>query len=380
MGWNTWCTDDLCGALDICTEYEVKSIADAIVSQGLDKLGYNYVNLDDCWSDTKRDAQGRLQPVQWQFPSGMKALADYVHVRGLKLGLYTDAGTETCRGGRPGSYGFYDIDAQTMAAWGVDFVKADYCHRPPGVPGEQLYANFSRALNATGRPILFSICSWGSDDVISWGYKYAQMSRIQQDHIPFWSWPPWGAGEGFGQGTANIIEYAATLRQSTKIKKFGWLDPDFLETLFWPTMNFVDSRTEFSFWSLWSAPLVIATDLRNLTAEKKAIITNPEVIAVDQDPLITAGERVANYTKSGAPGQVWVRPLSTGEQAVILYNPQNVNSSTITVTWNQLGWPAASNVAVRDLWLRKDLGQFGVDGFTATVKPHDISFVRVKRV
>jgi len=268
------------------------------------------VNLDDCWSDTKRDAQGRLQPVQWQFPSGMKALADYVHSKGLKLGLYTDVGTETCRGGRPGSYGHYDIDAQTLAEWGIDFVKADNCHNPG--PAQVVYGNFSRALNATGRPILFSLCSWGRDNVIEWGAQYGQMLRTQQDHLPFWSWPPWAAGEGFGQGTANIIEYAATINQSRHIQQYGWLDPDFLETLFWPTMNFVDSRTEFAFWSLWSSPLIVATDIRNLTAQKRSILMNPEVIAVNQDPLWTAGERLANYTKTGAPGQVWAKPLSGG--------------------------------------------------------------------
>ncbi len=129
MGWNTWCTDDLCGLVDLCFEEEVKSLADAMVSNGMAALGYEYINLDDCWSDTKRDANGNLQPAPEQFPSGMKALADYIHSKGLKLGLYTDVGTETCKWGRPGAYGHYEQDANTLASWGVDFVKADNCHR-----------------------------------------------------------------------------------------------------------------------------------------------------------------------------------------------------------------------------------------------------------
>jgi len=227
--------------------------------------------------------------------------------------------------------------------------------------------------------MLFSLCNWGEQDVLSWGAKYGQMYRIQMDHIPFWSFPPDAAGMGYGQGTANIIEYVATINQSRYIQQYGWLDPDFLETLFIPTMPFTESRTEYAFWALWSAPLIIATDLRNLTAQKKSIIMNPEVIAIDQDTLWTAGERLSNYTKSGERGQVWGKPLANGDWAVILYNPQNNATVTITVTWDQIKWPKDANVLVRDLWARSDLGAFK-GSYAAQIKPHDQTMLRVKKI
>lgn len=367
MGWNTWCTDDVCGLLDICTESEVHSIADAIVAQGLDKLGYTYVNLDDCWSATTRAADGSLQPNAAQFPSGMKALADYVHSKGLKLGLYTDVGTETCRGGRPGAYGHYEQDAQTLASWGVDFIKADNCHR--AADGIESYTNYSRAVNATGRPILFSLCNWGDENVLEWGPSLGQMYRFQMDHLPLWTWPPLAAGEGFGQGTVNIIEYMATVHPSQHSGPYGYIDPDFLETLFL-SLPFTESRTEYSFWSLWSAPLIIATDIRNMSAEFASIVTNPEVIAVDQDVAGIAGERMFNGT-DGA--QVWVKPLHKGDRAVILFNSGDTATITVSVTWDMLGWTLGDTVLVRDLWNRENVGSFQT-GYNATVKPHDVFY------
>jgi hypothetical protein len=215
--------------------------------------------MDDCWSDTTRNATGHLQPKASQFPHGFNYLtgvfqgcgclhlgsvtvctcppADYVHSRGLKIGLYTCIGTETCHGGRPGSFGNYELDAQTIAAWGMDvrtphcarspflttyctellqFTKTDNCNKPGNYTEQQLYGMFSQALNATGRPILFSLCEWGESNVESWGGSVGQMFRIQMDHLPFWDLPSWanGAGAGFGGGTANIIEYVATLKIS----------------------------------------------------------------------------------------------------------------------------------------------------------------------
>jgi len=379
MGWNTWCTDDACGALDICTEKEVKSVAQSIVTQGLDKLGYQYVNLDDCWSDQSRSADGQLQPNPDRFPDGMKALADYVHSLGLKMGLYTCIGTETCRDHHPGSYGHYEQDAQTLAGWGIDFVKSDNCNRPSNATGKECYTNFSAALNATGRPILYSICNWGDEDVNTWGATLGHMWRFQMDHIPFWTFPPDGAGEGFGQGTVNIIEYMATLHPSNISGQYGYMDPDFLETLF-PTkapvhtFSFVDSRSEYSFWSLWSAPLLVATDVREMDDELASIIANPEVIAIDQDELSTAGERLVNES---AGGQVWAKPLYGGDKAVILFNSNDFLNLTLTVTWDMLGWPATSSVAVRSLWNRTDMGVYK-GGLTAHVIPHDVFYFRAK--
>ncbi len=197
MGWNTWCTDDACGLIDRCSSKLAMSIADAIVDTGLDKLGYRFVNLDDCWSASTRDETGQLQPNATRFPEGMKALADYVHSKGLKLGLYTCTGTYTCKNKLPGSAGHWQQDADTLANWGVDFVKADYCSADKSIPSQELYQTFSSALNATGREMLFSLCQWGVEDVAEWGGQVGQMFRIQMDHIPFWHYPPNAAGRLF---------------------------------------------------------------------------------------------------------------------------------------------------------------------------------------
>lgn len=373
MGWNTWCTDDLCGVIDKCTQSEIMSVADAIVAQGLDKLGYEYLVMDDCWSSTTRNATGHLQPEPSQFPLGFEYLTSYVHSKGLKIGLYTCIGTKTCHGGRPGSFGFYEVDAQTIANWGFDFVKTDNCAKPSGYTEQQLYSNFSDALNATGRPILFSLCEWGNSDVEAWGGDVGQMFRIQMDHLPFWEFPALGAGAGFGQGTADIIEYVATLKPSMYKQQWAHFDPDFLETLFPITMPFIESRTEYTFWAFWGAPLMVSTDIRNMSAELASIIANPEVIAIDQDQLFVSGDRIA-LPPTG--GQVWLKELFNGDKAVILYNngTQPVN---IAVTWQDIGWSNTAAVAIRDLWKRSNVGVF-TGGYNATIASHDVLLFRAQ--
>lgn len=378
MGWSSWCTNDLCGIPDRCSEYEVRNKADAMVKQGMVQLGYKWMLLDDCWSDTDRDANGELQPSPKLFPSGMKALADYLHERGMYLGLYSCVGTETCKKNRPGSYGHYQTDANTFAKWGADMVKADYCHKPTNETGQDLYTQFSQALNATGRPMIFAMCQWGEDDVVNWGPSISQMYRIQMDHIPFWNWPPTASGAGYGGGTKNIIDFMGDLHPSKYNGPHAWMDPDFLETLFEPyTMNFTNSRTEFSFWSLWSSPLLMATDPANLSDEKRSIVMNPEVIAINQDPAFIAGERLRNdNTTTG--GQVWSRPLQNGDVAVILYNSGNSDDVTVSLAWSELGWSAEDSVAVRDLWAQKDIGVL-TQGTESVLAAHDVTMLRLTR-
>jgi alpha-galactosidase len=354
-----------------------------MVANGMRDMGYKWMLLDDCWSDTERDSNGELQPSPKLFPSGMKALADYIHANGMYLGLYSCVGTETCKKGRPGSYGHYVIDANTFAKWGADMVKADYCHKPTNETGRDLYTQFSQALNATGRPMLFATCQWGEDNVVEWGGDIAQMYRIQMDHIPFWSWPPQAAGVGYGQGTKQIIDFMADLHPSKYNRPHAWMDPDFLETLFeplgidWFPMNFTNSRTEMTFWSLWSSPLLVATDPAALSDEKKAILMNPEVIAINQDTLWSAGERIRNdNTTTG--GQVWTRPLLNGDLAVVLYNSGNANGVSVAVSWEELGWASSDSVLVRDLWARLDLGLF-TQSVEATLDAHDVKLLRMIR-
>lgn len=263
MGWSTWCTNDICGLRDKCTEWEVRKRADALVDQGLSALGYKWLLLDDCWADHSRDENFNLQPAPKQFPSGMKALVDYVHRRGLKLGLYTCVGEKTCKKNRPGSYGHYQQDANLFASWGVDMVKADNCNRPGNETIQSLYTQLSTALNATGHPMLFAMCEWGEDEVWKWGGDVAQMYRISMDHLPFFNWPDTAAGAGYGCGTAQIIDWMADLQPSKWNRPYGWMDPDFLETLFPITMNFTHSRTEFTFWTVSLLPFFSVLPLPN---------------------------------------------------------------------------------------------------------------------
>jgi len=195
------------------------------------------------------------------------------------------------------------------------------------------------------------------------------------DHLPFWNFFNKSAGEGLGQGTSNIIEFVAELVPSKWIKQYGYLDPDFLMTLYPVTMSFVDSRTEYTFWSLWSSPLIVCTDIRPsaMTDAKKSILMNPEVIAINQDDLITAGDRLRG---SEGTSQVWVRPLANGDKAVVLYNSGNAKTPLhINVTWAELGL-SATNHTVRDLWQRKSLGSMS-GGYSTSIGPHDVSFIRV---
>lgn len=289
---------------------------------------------------------------------------------------YTCAGLVTCKGGRPGSYGSYELDAATLASWGVDFVKMDHCHLPAGNHSDrELYGRMSAALNATGRPITFSLCQWGEDDVWRWGARVAQMYRVSMDHLPFWSWGRGAAGRGVGSGTREIIEWMGALDPSVWTTRAGWMDPDFLMTLYWPTMDFVASRTEYSFWAMWSAPLLVATDVRNLSAAKRSILLNPEVIAIDQDGSDTGARRVRNES-SGA--QLWARPLADGDRAVLLFNGAAGGANlSVGVGWADVGWDGAE-VAVRDVWQRRDLGRFA-RGFRGSLAPRDVLLLRLRR-
>lgn len=191
------------------------------------------------------------------------------------------------------------------------------------------------------------------------------------DHLPLWIGPAGAAGEGVGQGTKQIIEFMARLGPDAYTKQYGWLDPDFLMTLYPATMDFIASRTEFTFWCLWSAPLLVSTEVRNMTAEKRAILLNSEAIAINQDGP-TAGARVRNDTDGG---QVWARSLVNGDKAAVLYNA-GLASINVSVAWAEIGWPADARVAVRDIWQGADLGT-AAGGFTASLARRDVAFLRL---
>jgi alpha-galactosidase len=331
--------------------------------------------MDDCWAQHKRDAQRNLQPSVFRFPGGMKPLADYIHSKGLKLGLYTCVGKRTCRDGRPGSWGHYEQDAKQFAEWGIDFVKADNCARPAGFSEYELYSNLSKALNATGRPILFSLCEWGDSDVQRWGGTVGQMYRIQADHLPFWETPKWSFGEGYGEGVLNIANYISTIHPETFVRQYAWMDADVLMTLFPLTMPYSPSRTEFSMWSMWSAPLITATHIANMSADHKSIIMNAEVIAIDQDPICRSAYFLRNDTHSGAA--IWVKPLHNGDIAVAIMNREMFHNATTTVKWADVTAVVPSKgFSVRDCWEHKTLGVIASE-VQVTVAPRDTVVYRL---
>jgi len=336
-------------------------------------LGYNYILLDDCWGGGRTPGTNQIYPDAIRFPSGMKSLADFLHKLGLKLGLYTDVGTRTCRFGRPGSWPFYQQDALTFASWGVDMVKMDWCGHPGGHTAKDLYTNMSNALNKTGRPILFNICGWGLSEPWTWAPAIANTWRVGPDHIPLWWTIPTNQDPGQGQGTANIIQHMGGL--SKYAAPGGWNDPDFLMPGEW-WLEEIDSQTEFSFWCLFSAPLFVATDIRVL--DNKQEILNTEAIAVNQDTLGLQGEIRANYSDGG---QVWSKIIKNNAWAVILYNSNIfLDYVQVTVNWAQHlpGWPRGKTMAkLRDIWLHQNIGTFNNSYTTDWLQPHQVQFLIV---
>eukprot|EP00698_Gefionella_okellyi_P014906 TRINITY_DN415_c0_g1_i1.p1 TRINITY_DN415_c0_g1~~TRINITY_DN415_c0_g1_i1.p1 ORF type:complete len:409 (-),score=80.08 TRINITY_DN415_c0_g1_i1:32-1258(-) len=370
MGWNTWCTGGTCG-YDVCTEDEIKSVANAMIDNGMQALGYDYINLDDCWAD-HRDAQGNIVEDMSRFPTGIANTIAWLHARNFRFGLYTDAGLYTCSSGQrphqiPGSYGHYQQDANSYAKWGVDYVKMDWCNTK--INGTQLdprvqYPQMSHALNSTGRAILFEMCEWGVDQPWTWGAPIANSWRMAGDHHDNW------------QSTSGVIEQNANL--SAYAGPGAWNDMDFLMTggqgcpkepmSHCPGQSDTEYRTEFALWALLNSPLLVATDVRKLTPIMQEVLFNKEIIAVSQDPLGNQGERVATSDPCSDKDacQVWTKHMSTGAKAVVLYNAAT-RTNDITLTSKDLGW--GSTVHFRDLWAHTDNGTF-TDHLTVSVPSH----------
>jgi alpha-galactosidase len=351
MGWNSW--NKFAEAIDDVT---VRAIADAMVSSGMRDAGYIYVNIDDTW-EGPRDPQGNITSNA-KFPS-MKALADYVHSKGLKIGLYSSPGPQTCAG-YEGSYRHEVQDARTYAAWGFDYLKYDWCSaRGIYKPFEMraVYQKMGDALQATGRPIIFSLCQYGLDDVWKWGAQVGgNVWRTTEDINDHYE----RMGEiGFKQ--FDIASYG---------QRGHWNDPDMLE-IGNGGMTADEYRTHMSLWSLLAAPLLAGNDLRTMTEETKSILMNTEVIAIDQDP---AGLPVRKISEQG-PLVVAARPLMSGALAVGLFN-RGGTSANVTVTWRQLGLPGT--LMVRDLWEHKDRGRIA-NHFSAKVPSHGVVLIIAKR-
>jgi alpha-galactosidase len=356
MGWNSW-NKFGCNV----SEKLIREAADALVATGMKDAGYQYVVIDDCWQ-VKRDDKGRIVPDPERFSSGMKALADYVHGKGLKFGLYSDAGTGTCEK-RPGSKDHEETDARTYAEWGVDYLKYDWCNSE-GQDTRDSYARMSHALRASGRPIVFSICEWGSTKPWLWAQGIGHLWRTTGDIQDCWD-----CGKGWGgMGVVHIIDLQAELYPYAG--PGHWNDPDMLEVGN-GGLSTAESRAHFSFWSLFAAPLMAGNDLQKMSKETLEILTNREVIAVDQDALGMQGRKV----RDNGPQEAWMKPLADGSRAVILFNRGN-EAGDIAVAWEEIGLAPAGKAAVRDLWKKADVGSF-TGSFRGKVEAHDVVMVRV---
>jgi alpha-galactosidase len=352
MGWNSW--NKFADKVDDKT---VRETADAMVSSGMKDAGYVYVNIDDTW-EGERDAQGNIQP-NGKFPD-IKALADYVHGKGLKIGIYSSPGPKTCAG-FAGSYQHEAQDAKTWAAWGIDYLKYDWCSAKEVYQASDMqavYRKMSDALKATGRPMVLSLCQYGLQNVWEWGASVGgNLWRTTGDIQDKWKSM---TTIGFDKQTGHE-QYAGPGH---------WNDPDMLEI-----GNGGMTRTEYvthmSLWAMLAAPLLAGNDVRDMSDETREILTNKEVIAVDQDPLGQQGHRIS---KSGAT-EVWARPLENGDLAVALFNRGDLMTE-VTAYWAILGLEGKHKV--RDLWKHASLGAVR-DAVTADVPQHGVVMLRIAR-
>eukprot|EP00055_Hartaetosiga_balthica_P000470 m.136656 g.136656 ORF g.136656 m.136656 type:complete len:423 (-) comp10805_c0_seq1:58-1326(-) len=390
LGWNTWCTLSDCHNgdnqyFDRCNEWELREIAEAMVSNGMYDLGFRYINLDDCWAAMERDSEGNIQPDPQRFPSGMKSMADYLHSKGLKFGLYTSMGSNTCNsGGRPskipGSFGHYDADAKTFASWGMDYVKVDWCGGDLIDPQAQ-HTALSKALNSTGRPIWLELCrGYSYDPIPPYVGEVAQSWRITGDHQDEWS------------NSKSVIE--AFMNPSNIAGSYAWNYGDFLmtggpgcdvnKTEHCPHQTDDEYRTTFSVWTIASSPLIIATDIRNLTSIMKECLLNKEALFINQDYTSQAGKLIGQ-SNAGACGSnstgsptcpVFGRKLSDGTHSAVLINLGDTQAANVTLSYSWLGVPASQALSVRNILEQKEMGTF-TGYFTTLLQPHESIFIRL---
>ncbi|ADG73371.1 Ricin B lectin [Cellulomonas flavigena DSM 20109] len=372
LGWNSWNTF-YCNI----NEQMIRQTADAMVSTGLAAAGYQYVVVDDCWMQDTRGPDGNLRPHTSRFPSGMKALGDYIHSKGLKFGLYHAPREKTCDqyfNNRPGtsSNGNETRDAQLFASWGVDYVKHDWCD-PRGSIQEQvdLFKRFGDALKATGRPIVYSINPNSAHDNTAprysgWG-AFADMWRTSEDLKDAWSTgcPP--SDQWCFVGITEALDVIEPMREWTRPGQYN--DPDMLMVGVRGTLSPTENRAHMSMWAMLSAPLIMGNDVRNMSADVRSVLTNRDVLAIDQDPLVRQADRV----RDDGDAEVWAKPLADGSAAVALLNRGN-SARSISATLAEAGLPGGT-ASYREVWSGAT-GQTS-DRITTTVPAHGVALYRV---
>jgi alpha-galactosidase len=350
MGWNSW--NKFAEKVD---DKAVREMADAMVSNGMKDAGYVYVNIDDSW-EAGRDAQGNIQTNK-KFPD-MKALADYVHSKGLKIGIYSSPGPKTCAD-YEGSYQHEEQDAKTWAAWGIDYLKYDWCsaekvYKPSDM--QAVYKKMGDALKATGRPIVYSLCQYGLQNVWEWGGSVGgNLWRTTGDIEDNWK-------------SMTTIGFDKQVGHERYAEPGHWNDPDMLE-IGNGGMSGPEYRTHMTLWAMLAAPLLAGNDLRDMSPATKEILMNKEVIAIDQDKLGRQGRRVSK--EAGA--EMWMRPLENGDLAVAMFNRSD-GMVSVSAPWELLGLKGKHKI--RDLWVHEDLGSFR-DGYSAQVPIHGVVLLRI---
>jgi alpha-galactosidase len=356
------------------TEDMIMKAADAVVASGLKDAGYVYINIDDGWMAPQRDTEGCLQPDPTRFPHGMKALADYIHSKGLKAGIYLTCGLLTYQD-LPGSLGHETQDAEEIAAWGFDFLKYDYrtLLDDPKRDCRAEMIRMSLALKKTGRPILYSMCEHGRSKPWEWAADYADMWRIStdiKDQRDGEFEGGWGYNKIVDDRDAALADYAGPGH---------WNDPDMLivglhgrQKWMGAGCSDVEYRTHFSLWCLLSAPLVLGVDPSDMSPAVRQTVLNRELIAVDQDRL---GRQAKRVTADGADCDIWVKPLADGTFAVGLHN-RGDEDAEISVNWATLGLSPDSSANVRDLWTASDLGVCK-GSITRKVGPHECAVLKI---
>ncbi|MDS0284644.1 glycoside hydrolase family 27 protein [Haloarcula onubensis] len=375
MGWNSWNAHS-CAV----TEADIRAAADALVETGLRDAGYEYVVVDDCWMADDTDDQGRLRADPADFPSGIAALADYVHDSGLRFGLYSSAGTRTCQG-YPATLGRERLHAEQFADWGVDFLKYDNCGDHRNRDAVSRYGAMGDALAAVDRDIVYSICEWGQSAPWQWGRNVGgNCWRVTDDAVAKWQ----TSGDEFGLGVADIIDRVAGLDIAAAQAPGGWSDPDMLQVGNGPEsgqsqheptdverpLSNAENRTHFAFWCLLGAPLFVGTDLADCSADVLDILTNEDLLQIDQDPLGLQG----TPDRRDGDAEVWSKRLRDGA-AVALWNRGERATDISTHVVDTSVPTAGERYAVRDCWTGEAWETPGE--LSATVEPRDTAVFRV---
>lgn len=366
MGWNSWNTfgEDI-------DEKMIMETADVMAESGLAEAGYNYLVIDDCWSMKERDKNRRLVADLVKFPNGMKAVADYVHSKGLKFGMYSCAGNLTCAG-YPGSYEHEFIDAETFAEWGVDFLKYDYCYHSPIVPGEILYRRMGLALENCGRDILFSACSWGADQTHTW---------IKTSASSMWR------STGDINDTWESIK--ALTRQQLELHPYNGVgcfnDMDMLVVGMYGKGNVglkgcsdTQYKTHFSIWAFLGSPLMIGCDIRNMNQATRDILMNKEMIAINQDPLMRQPYKLSGFTDENM--LMYARNLSDGSIAIGLFNLGDAKSCA-RFNLDELGLPVSlgKTLSMKEIWTGRE-AKIANGTVVWELEPHDSAVFRARVV